>query len=43
MQQQIDSRGGAITFMDNFTTWVTRPSAQSNQEGIKAIINKALN
>jgi hypothetical protein len=28
--------------MDNFTTWVTRLTMQSNQEGIKVIINKAL-
>ncbi|KMK56426.1 reverse transcriptase [Aspergillus fumigatus Z5] len=42
VQRQIDSQGGAIAFIDDFTTWVTGPTAQSNQEGIKAIINKAL-
>jgi hypothetical protein len=31
-----------IAFVDNFTAWVTGPTAQSNREGIKAIINKAL-
>ncbi|KAK6810408.1 hypothetical protein RU639_013833, partial [Aspergillus parasiticus] len=42
VQRQIDSRGGAIAFVDDFTAWVTGPTAQSNREGIKAIINKAL-
>jgi hypothetical protein len=42
VQRQINSRGGAITFVDDFTAWVTGLTAQSNQEGIKAIINKAL-
>ena len=28
--------------MDDFTAWVTGPMAQSNREGIKAIINEAL-
>jgi hypothetical protein len=42
VQRQIDSQGGAIAFIDDFTAWVTGLTAQSNQEGIKAIINKAL-
>lgn len=42
VQRQIDSRGGAIAFVDDFTAWVTGPTAQSNREGIKAIINEAL-
>jgi hypothetical protein len=29
--------------VDDFTTWVTGPTAPSNREGIEAIINKALN
>jgi hypothetical protein len=32
-----------IAFIDNFTAWVTGLTAQSNWEGIEAIINKALN
>ena len=28
--------------MDDFTAWVTGPTAQSNREGIEAIINEAL-
>jgi hypothetical protein len=31
-----------MAFVDDFTAWVTGPTAQSNREGIKAIINKAL-
>jgi hypothetical protein len=42
VQRQIDSQGGAIAFVDDFTAWMTRPTAQSNWEGIKAIINEAL-
>ncbi|KAJ5125944.1 hypothetical protein N7526_008121 [Penicillium atrosanguineum] len=43
VQRQIDSQGGAVTFVDDFTAWVTGPTAQSNREGIEAIINEALN
>jgi hypothetical protein len=42
VQRQIDSRGGAIAFVDDFTAWVTGPTARSNREGIEAIINEAL-
>jgi hypothetical protein len=42
VQQQIDSRGDAIAFVDGFTAWVTGPTARSNREGIKEIINEAL-
>jgi len=42
VQRQINSHGGAIAFVDDFTAWVTGPTAQSNREGIKAIINDAL-
>ena len=30
VQRQIDSHGGAIAFVDNFTAWVTGPTADSN-------------
>ena len=43
VQRRIDSHGGAIAFVDDFTAWVTGPTAQSNKEGIEAIINDALN
>jgi hypothetical protein len=39
VQRQIDSQGGAVAFVDDFTAWVTGPTAQSNREGIEAIIN----
>src|ERR1700761_1124259 len=42
VQRHIDSHGGAIAFVDDFTAWVTGPTAQSNREGIEAIINDAL-
>ena len=42
VQRRIDSRGGAIAFVDDFTAWVTGPTAQSNRESIKAIISNAL-
>lgn len=42
VQRRIDSRGGAIAFVDDFTAWITGPTAQSNREGIEAIIRDAL-
>jgi ribonuclease HI len=42
VQRRIDCYGGAIAFVDDFTAWVTGPTAESNREGIKAIINDAL-
>ncbi|KAI3293676.1 hypothetical protein DTO002I6_4622 [Penicillium roqueforti] len=42
VQRQIDSQGGTVAFVDDFTAWVTGPTAQSNREGIEAIINEAL-
>jgi exonuclease III len=42
VQRHIDSHGGAIAFVDDFTAWVTGPTAQSNREGIETIIDDAL-
>lgn len=42
IQRQIDSQGVAIAFVDDFTAWVTGPTAQSNREGIERIIKEAL-
>ncbi|KAJ5449492.1 uncharacterized protein N7458_005941 [Penicillium daleae] len=42
VQRQINSQGGAIAFVDDFTAWMTGPTAQSNREGIEAIITEAL-
>ncbi|OAQ60858.1 reverse transcriptase [Purpureocillium lilacinum] len=41
-QQQIDCQGGSVAFADDYTAWVTGPTAQSNRAGIEAIINRAL-
>ena len=42
VQRRINANGGAIAFVDDFNAWVTGPTAQSNREGIEAIINSAL-
>ena len=42
VQRRIDCYGGAIAFVDDFTAWVTGPTAESNREGIEAIIQDAL-
>jgi ribonuclease HI/exonuclease III len=42
VQRRIDAHGGAIAFVDDFTAWVTGPTAQSNREGIESIIASAL-
>jgi hypothetical protein len=42
VQRRIDSRRGAIAFVDDFTAWAMGPTAQSNREGIEAIIKDAL-
>lgn len=43
VQQQINGAGGSVAFIDDYTAWVTGPSAQANREGIQAIIDRALN
>ena len=42
VQRQIDGQGGAVAFVDDFTAWVTGPTAQSNRQGIETIVNEAL-
>ncbi|KAJ0136483.1 Uncharacterized protein HZ326_20511 [Fusarium oxysporum f. sp. albedinis] len=42
VQTQIDRNGGAIVFVDDYTAWVSGPTAQSNRRGIQAIIDKVL-
>jgi hypothetical protein len=42
VQQHIDCYGGAIAFVDDFTAWVTGPTAESNRDGINEIIKNAL-
>ena len=41
VQTQIDRNGGAIAFVDDYTAWVSGPTAQSNRTKIQAIIDKA--
>ncbi|KAM3543691.1 hypothetical protein ARSEF1564_003451, partial [Beauveria bassiana] len=41
VQRRIDANGGAIAFIDDFTAWVTGPTAQSNLEGIRSIVEQA--
>ncbi|KAK8070343.1 hypothetical protein PG994_006959 [Apiospora phragmitis] len=41
VQRRIDCYGGAVALVDDFTAWVTGPTAQSNREGIEAIIRDA--
>ncbi|KAI7764320.1 hypothetical protein LZL87_014170 [Fusarium oxysporum] len=42
VQTQIDKNGRAIAFVDDYTVWMTGPTAQNNRRRIQAIINKAL-
>ncbi|KZL88177.1 reverse transcriptase, partial [Colletotrichum incanum] len=42
VQRRIDSNGGAMAFVDDFTAWVTGRTARDNREGIEAIIGDAL-
>ncbi|TQW06749.1 reverse transcriptase [Cordyceps javanica] len=41
VQRRIDAHGGAIAFIDDFTAWVTSPTAHSNRAKIKAIVEEA--
>ena len=41
VQRRIDANGGAIAFIDDFTAWVTGPTAHSNRAGIASIIETA--
>jgi hypothetical protein len=42
VQRRINARGGSIAFIDDYSAWVTGPTAEANREGIQAIINEAL-
>jgi ribonuclease HI len=42
VQRRINAHGGAIAFIDDFNAWVTGPTAESNRQGIEAIIDSAL-
>jgi hypothetical protein len=38
VQNKLDSKGGAIAFIDDYTAWVVGESAQANRAGIEGII-----
>ncbi|GIZ38771.1 hypothetical protein CKM354_000217300 [Cercospora kikuchii] len=42
VQRKIDSNGGAIAFVDDYTAWVTGPSAEANQGRIQAVVDQAI-
>jgi hypothetical protein len=42
VQRRIDSNGGLMAFVDDYTGWVTGPTAEENCEGIQTIIDEAL-
>lgn len=42
VQHKINNKGGAIAFVDDYTAWVTGPSASANRAGIEAIIDRAI-
>ena len=41
VQQKIDSKGGSIAFVDDYTAWVTGPSAEANYTRIQQIVDTA--
>jgi hypothetical protein len=42
VQRHIESNGGAIAFVDDFTAWVAGPTAALNRNKLQAIIDSAL-
>ncbi|KAI7758835.1 hypothetical protein LZL87_013818 [Fusarium oxysporum] len=38
----IDAKGGSIAFIDDYSAWVTGPTAEANRVGIQAVIDRAL-
>jgi hypothetical protein len=42
VQQQINDSGGAIAFLDDYTAWVTGPSAEANYAGIQQIVDRVI-
>jgi hypothetical protein len=42
VQSRIDSKGGSLAFVDDYSAWVTGPTAEANREGLQAIIDRAL-
>ena len=42
VQERINNNGGSIAFIDDYTAWVTGPSAEANYIGIQQIVEKAV-
>jgi hypothetical protein len=42
VQHKINKNGGAMAFVDDYTAWVTGPSATANRERIQKVIDRAL-
>lgn len=42
VQSRIDSKGGSMAFVDDYSAWVTGPTAEENRDGIQALIDRAL-
>jgi hypothetical protein len=42
VQRKIDTKGGSIAFIDDYSAWVTGPTAEANRVGIQAVIDRAL-
>ena len=42
VQHKINSKGGSVTFIDDYTAWVVGPFADANYESIQAIVDRAI-
>src|SRR5882757_174563 len=42
VQHKLNTNGGSMAFVDEYSAWVTGPSAEANREGIQAIIDRAM-
>ncbi|KAM6514322.1 hypothetical protein FALCPG4_18909 [Fusarium falciforme] len=42
VQSKINSTGGSMAFVDDYSAWVTGPTAETNRAGIQAVIDRAL-
>ena len=42
VQHKLGASGGSMAFVDDYSAWVTGPSAEANREGIQSIIDRAI-
>ncbi|KAJ6439206.1 reverse transcriptase [Purpureocillium lavendulum] len=42
VQRKISTAGGSVAFVDDYSAWVTGPTAEANRAGLESIINNAL-